>query len=133
MTHRLIHRFFLSLLGLCYLPSGCQPMPPSTPADWSAISACLPADVKLDHVFCPDREACPPAERTTVKQKLMDMGVYAKDGKLYDRSGREIRFHRIPRSGPPPTREKEQADRDHLEDLRRRYTVITLYALEGGV
>lgn len=127
MIHRLI-----PLLGLCCLLSSCQQVPPSTPMDWSAISACLPAGVKLDEVFCSEREACPPDERTTVKQKLLDLGVSAKDGKLYDRSGREIYFHRIPRSGPRPSREQEQKDRDHLAGLRRQYTVITLYALEGG-
>jgi hypothetical protein len=108
-------------------------MPPSIPPDWSAISACLPAGITLDTIFCPERETCPPAERTTVKQKLIDLGAYAKDGKLYDRSCREIYFLQIPRSGPQPGPDEEQRRRDQLEDLRRRYTVITMYALEGGV
>jgi hypothetical protein len=110
-------------LALCGLAAGCGP-------DWSAVSACLPAGVTLTTEFCPDRAGCAPAERTTVRRRLAELGARARGGKLYDSTGKEIVFYQVPARGAPPPPDLEQQERRQLEELRRQHTVVLMYPLQ---
>jgi hypothetical protein len=101
--------------------AGCRAAPEGpTPEEWSAIAACLPDGVELSTEFCEEREGCAPAERMTVRRKLTLLGARARGGKLYDASGKEIYFHRVPRSGPAVGPEWQRKQAEHLEALRRK-------------
>jgi len=114
--------------------TGCTPS--GRPPDWSAVSGCLPPDVTLDTEFCPDREGCEPGERLTVKRCLEGLGVHVEGGKLYDASGKEIYFYQHPMSGPPPNAEQEarlRDERDRLNKLKQKYTVVEMFPTSLGV
>jgi len=60
----------------------------------------------------------------TVREKLAKLGAYPGiDGKIYDRSGREIRFWLAPAWGTAPPANYQA---DDLKELQKNYTVIIL-------
>src|SRR5258708_39805498 len=97
------HARFLTLLSLPILLIGCKPTPVNL-LDGDAqrakdvvatslphreeVAKCLPADVHLDTSAS---SAWSPRGKITVEQELAKLGAYASaDGKLHDKSGREI-------------------------------------------
>ena len=62
----------------------------------------------------------------TVAQRLKELGAYAKDGKIYDRTGKEVYFWQGIKGGPQPTPEMEKQQAEEERKLRERYTVLDL-------
>src|SRR5215831_15502572 len=55
---------------------------------------CLPEHLTLDTEFCESESHAGRREKaTTIRDKLIRLGAYTRDGKLYDGTGREIRFY----------------------------------------
>jgi hypothetical protein len=87
-----------------------------------------------------------PREPLTVRRKLILLGAYCKNGKIFDRWGKEIYFYQVLEPGgvcavqplwafkarPPsgaieaPTNSHEEEDR--LKSLEKRYRVIKMYS-----
>jgi hypothetical protein len=89
---------------------------PTNPAD---LAKYLPEGVSLSTPL-------PRTNGTTVEQKLAELGAYAKEGKLYDRSGKEIYFFQGIVGGPRPSPEMEKQRAEEERKLHERYTVIDL-------
>jgi hypothetical protein len=138
MSRRVLLRAEL-LLGVVLaggMLAGCTPS--GRPPDWSAVSPCLPPGLTLDTEFCPlpDGEGCEPEQRLTVKRCLEGLGVHVESGKLYDASGKEIYFYQHPMSSPPPNPEQvaqQRDERDRLNQLKQRYTVVEMFPTFHGV
>jgi hypothetical protein len=111
------------LLALCVAAAcaGCSGITPSAvrSSDADELARCLPAGVGMSSVL-------PDSGGTTVARKLAELGAYAEDGKLYDRSGKPIRFLTGVTSGAQPPPELEERRAKEEEELRRNYTVIDL-------
>ena len=98
---------------------------------------CLPSGIKLTDVVSaqlarPGKDV----KKITVGQKLAEMKAKCKRGKLVDRNGREIRFYRLKGCwGNPPMDYQEilQKQRDELEKLKKKYTVIEMTCNPDGV
>jgi hypothetical protein len=88
----------------------------TNPAD---LAKCLPEGVSLSTPL-------PRTNGTTIGQKLAELGAYAKEGKLYDRSGREIYFYQGIIGGPQTSPEMEKQRAEEERKLHERYTVIDL-------
>jgi hypothetical protein len=105
------------------------------------FQACLPSDVKADEVISVQTVAPgsggevvkkQEAKKDTVKQKLIEMKARCRNGKLLDRSGKEIRFYRLAGCwGNPPADYQEilASQRAEIEELRKRYTVVEIECL----
>jgi len=142
------HRVRSTLLLLIAI-SGCTPIqgwapdrnssiyPPIMPpvlvptAIEREMAKCLPSGLELDTAF---RKGSFDGEPTTVLAKLREVGAYCRDGKLRDRWGRELYFHRVDGIGaqPPPEilRAQQEAEQQLLQDLHRRgCRVIEIYAM----
>jgi len=91
------------------------------------MEKCLPEGHCLGTAFRKDFQG----EVTNVRRKLRELGARCKDGKLYDRNGRELYFYWVPDCPVPRSEEqiKIEADTEHrqLEELERRYHVIYMY------
>jgi hypothetical protein len=146
---------FLALFYLPFLLIGCKPTPVNllepdiqfdrdryevakglSPADREAITKCLPSGIRLDTIA----SAYGPEDKITVEQELAKLGAIAgKDGKLHDKSGREIAFYHEPaEQGTPwgPDHLKtwnEESGQVPEEELRKKYTVITLTGNPSGI
>jgi len=98
---------------------------------------CLPSGIKLTDVV--SAQLAKPGRavsRITVGQKLTEMKAKCKRGKLVDRTGREIYFYRLKGCwGNPPIDYQEilQKQKDELEKLRKKYTVIEMTCNPDGV
>ena len=98
---------------------------------------CLPEHLTLDTRFCEsERYAGSRDKAITIRDKLIQLGAYCERGKIYDRTGREVRFFLIGRRRPgfPPTPEqekvieaKEAEDRERLRKLRELYNVVEMW------
>ena len=95
--------------------------------------ACLPNDVKADDVVSiqtvASRSGGEEVKKITVKQKLIELKARCKNGKLLDRSGKEIRFYRLTGCwGNPPADYQEilQQQSTEIESLKKQYTVIEM-------
>lgn len=67
----------------------------------------------------------------TVEQALKKVGAKYEDGKLVDGTGTEIKFYSPPVRGMSQgydlDMQQQEIDRKKLEELKAKYTVITLY------
>lgn len=67
----------------------------------------------------------------TVGEKLKMLGARQDKDRLVDRKGREIKFYKPPvrgvSEGVEADRRQARRDREELEKLREKYTVIVLY------
>jgi hypothetical protein len=112
------------LLG-CVVFAGCdspptdKKIPSGNPED---LAKCLPEGVTLTTPLTPGSP--------TVGDKLRELGARAKDGKLYDFSGKEIYIYRrfVPGANPGDKILREQArqEEEELERLRQKYTLIVI-------
>jgi hypothetical protein len=73
----------------------------------------------------------------TMRRKLLQMGARCNDGKLYDRWGKKIIFHRMvemggPRIGPKYQKEVDE-DRELLRKEEAEGTVIRMYATRDAI
>jgi hypothetical protein len=111
------------LPALCLSASvlGCNPTPSTgrgsnDPAD---LARCLPEGVTMSDPL--SRE-----DGTTVGQRLKELGAHVENGKLFDRSGKEIRILTgvIGGAQPPPDVYKRQQEEE--QKLREQYTIIDL-------
>ena len=74
-----------------------------------------------------------PRKPITIKRELIQLGAYCKNGKIFDRWGREIYFYQVPESGGvcrveplvEPANSHEEDNR--LKSLEKRYRVIKMY------
>ena len=102
--------------------------------------ACLPSDVKADEVVSIETVASKSGgqeeKKITVKQKLIELKARCKNGKLVDRSGKEIRFYRLTGCwGNPPADYQEILERQskEIESLKKQYTVIEMTCNPTGI
>ncbi len=88
---------------------------------------CLPARINSDDKV---------SASVTVRQRLIELKAHCRRGKLFDRSGKEIRFYRLAGcwgNPPPGYREILERQRRELEKLKKRYTVIELTCNPDGI
>jgi hypothetical protein len=105
---------------------------------WQNVEACgpyLPEYLSLDTEFCEGYIASD--KRTTIRQKLARLGAYCRDGRIYDRDGREIRFYamRSGITGKGHSPEKQQRLDEEVAEhnakailLKRHYTVVEMWS-----
>src|SRR5262245_19304239 len=100
MTRRRVLVFVVALLVTCF--NSCES---PEPIDLGACRACLPEPLTLETEFCEsEREAGWREKATTIYDKLIQLGASCRNGKIYDRTGREVRFYvRHLGFGFPPT------------------------------
>jgi hypothetical protein len=75
-------------------------------------------------------------KKTTVEQRLIELDAHCDNGKLVDAAGKEIYFYRLKGCwGNPPADYQEilEQQNEHLEQLRKRYTVIEMTCNPEGV
>ncbi len=101
---------------------------PATPAE-REMAKYLPEGLRLDTPF---RLECQ-GQLTTVLDKLRELGAYGKEGKLFDRGGKELYFYWVPDCGVWRTEEQiraeAEAERQRLRELERRYRVVHMHAV----
>ena len=90
--------------------------------------ACLPETFSLNEIVSYRGMRNGKEEDITIKDKLMELKAQCKDGKLVDSHKREIKFFRPACYGNPPADylEIQQREREELEKLQKRYTVIII-------
>ena len=133
-----MNRIFCCMTLLLLLATGCATTPALHPLiemevplvltpDELEMEKCLPDGLRLVTAFRKDFQG----DITNVQRKLRELGAHCKDGKLFDRYGRELTFYWVPDSGVQRTPEqlKMEADTEQrrLEELQRRYHVIYMY------
>lgn len=104
---------------------------------WFALARCLPSDVTLDTKFRREHGGA----ETTVRQALHDLDAHARGGKIFDGSGREIYFYWVHSSlirahyGPNQGAWDQALARElqHVEVLKKTYTVVVMYYLKGVI
>ena len=111
----------ITLSLFCYLPGGKV-------EQWKE---CLPANVKLEDVVSVEPAKSPNGGvvKITVYQTLSKLKARCRKGKLFDATGRKIRFyHLIGCWGNPPEDYQEQLDKQsrELNDLKKKYRVIEI-------
>lgn len=110
------------------------PLSSSTPSGSASLSACLPAGKKLTDIVSVGAGGANPI---TVEQTLNGLGATCTpDGKLVDRTGKEIRFYQLTGCwGNPPENYldilKKQAD--EIAQLKLQYTVIEMTCNPRGL
>jgi hypothetical protein len=90
---------------------------------------CLPESVKLNERATTDKIKNVKSRSLTVKDVLVELKAKCVRGKLVDKTGREIHFHRrIGCWGNPPADYEEQlaAEAKELERLRQKFTVVEI-------
>jgi hypothetical protein len=101
-----------------------------------ACRDCLPKPLTLETEFCEfERDSGQRDKAITIHDKLIQLGAYCERGKIYDRTGREVRFYwRRWGFGFPLTPEQErlfeaeQADHNaRVKKMRERYTVVEMW------
>ena len=126
---------------LCAVPLGCgsgqstQGGSGQSTSDEAALARCLPEGISLSTSLATVSHG--PGD-PRVRDKLKELGAHARNGRLFDASGKEIRFFQlyVP-SGTElavfTTREDEQRrhrsvqkQEQELQELRRRYNVIVI-------
>ncbi len=110
------------LLCLAVLTLGCgrsAPIPSDASVNETDLAACLPPHVRMSTPL-PDQNGL------TVAQRLRELGAYAKNGKLYDRTGKEIYFWQGIKGGPQSTPEMAKQQAEEERKLRESYTVLDL-------
>ncbi len=67
----------------------------------------------------------------TVEEKLKEIGANYSGEKLVDKTGKEIRFYKLPVRGASQgfeeDREQQKRDDEELKNFKGKYTVIVLY------
>jgi len=97
------------------------------------MEKCLPRTISMDTCFSPEEV---PRKPTTIRRKLIQIGAYCKNGKIFDRWGKEIYFYQVPESGGVYQRDfireapkdESHEEEDRLKTLEKRYRVIKMYA-----
>ena len=132
--------YFLAALALAGVlmfssaPSSPPPAQTGVPTGSAAVGACLPAARKLTDVVSAGAGG---ANAITVEQTLNNLGATCTaDGKLVDRTGKEIRFYQLTGCwGNPPENYldilKKQAD--EIAQLKQQYTVIEMTCNPRGL
>ena len=89
---------------------------------------CLPEGYTLADVVSYTRTGKDGEGVVTIKERLVELKARCKGGKLVDGKGREIRFFRATCYGNPPDDYEElvRKEREELEGLQKRFTVIVL-------
>jgi hypothetical protein len=116
-------RFIRQALVVPFLLTGCL-LSPAYLVNRSELARSLPDNVKMDDFVEKDWAG----RKITVGMKLARLGAYSgPDGKLYDRTGRQIEFFRHYDGGmPPPPGLLEEGYR-RLDELKRTCTVIEIF------
>jgi hypothetical protein len=102
-------------------------------ANVEACSICLPNGLTLSTEFSDSHHPISPgttARRViTVRQKLIQIGAYCKNGVIYDRTGKEVFFYHVTEWGNPPVnyRELQEKARQELRRLEAQGTVIRMW------
>ena len=121
-------------LGLMLLSLG---VPVNSNSD--SFTACLPGEVKPEMVVMLEANQEPTSaakpKPVTVKQRLLQLKAYCKDGKLLDGRGKEIRFVQLIGCwGNPPEDYQEQLNQQQAEikRLKQKYTVVQISCAQDG-
>ena len=101
------------------------------------FKGCLPAGIDATDVVSAELiKSKMTVKKTTVEQKLNELGARCKNDKLVDSKGAEIVFYRLRGCwGNPPADYQEilQRQNEELEKLRKRYVVIEMTCNPEGV
>jgi len=104
-----------------------------------SFTACLPDEVKPEMVVTlesnQELRTTGKPRPVTVKQRLLQLKAYCKDGKLLDGRGKEIRFvHLLGCWGNPPEDYQEQLNQQQAEikQLSEKYTVVQISCAQDG-
>lgn len=108
--------------------------------DWYAnylveLERCLPEGIRLSTEFSESPQTINPrGDRravVTVKDKLIQIGAYCKDGVIYDKSGKRVFFLHVPEfrivNYPPDWGERLKKYEEELEKLKAEGTVIKMF------
>jgi hypothetical protein len=118
---------------------GCQLCDPTgsvrahlmyTPAQLREMERCLPEGLTLETRFAP--KGIPFVRDTiTIREKLLELRAYCKDGKLFDAVGKELYFYHVPEYGTPPPPGLLEGQGKYRQMLDEHYHVIDMYAPIG--
>jgi hypothetical protein len=88
-----------------------------------SFDKCLPKEINLDDIIYWDLNT---KKTTSVKDELTRLKAKCVSGKLVDEQNKEIRFFKPECWGNPPADylEIRQREREELEELKKKYTVI---------
>ena len=124
----------LMICMLCLLVAG------SARAAQSGFEPCLPQGIKADTVVSAEGVQTDAGnnlvKKVTVGDRLTALDARCRRGKLVDGKGRKITFYRLKGCwGNPPVNYQEilTRQREEIEKLKKRYTVITLTCNPDGM
>ena len=95
---------------------------------------CLPGNVKAYDIVSAERTRDGRLVTVTVDEKIRQMRGRCFKGRLVDPKGRRIRFYRLQCFGAPTAYALKtmQHQRDDLEGLRKRFTVVEMTCSPDG-
>jgi hypothetical protein len=121
------------LLLLVLLAAGCQKeQQTEDPPDLEKMAQSLQTNyfspeetgVYIDHAFWVDEER---SRKTTVRETLLALGAYRRDGKVYDAQGKELYFYDVKDSPALPRKPPRQDTKKEIRELSKKYHVIRMY------
>jgi hypothetical protein len=100
-----------------------------------ACARCLPQGLTMEDKFADkadfDDKTLQRTSVTTVKQKLLGLRAYCKDGNLYDGEGKRILFYWVIEVGGPQKANQNQERVKQAEEMQQReqqgFTVIRMW------
>lgn len=102
--------------------------------------ACLPPDIAAADVVSTEVIRTVPSGKTvkkiTVQQKITELKARCRKSRLVDAGGREVRFYRLKGCWgfpPPDYQEILLRQRNELEELKKKFTVIELTCNPSGL
>ena len=123
------------MLGLFCLSLGSAPL-----AAPQRFEPCLPSGITANTIVSAQGVQTDAGKnlvkKVTVRDRLKALKARCRKGKLVDSAGREITFYRLKGCwGNPPVNYQEilARQRQEIDKLQKRYTVITLTCNPGGM
>jgi hypothetical protein len=103
-------------------------------ADVDACAECLPSPLSMSYEFSESSWHDPNSDKrkvTTIRDKLIELRAYCRDGIIYDGNGNKIAFHRKVEFGIPPDWQTELAYNMEKKELQRLetegYSVVSMW------
>jgi hypothetical protein len=123
------------LLGGAQMDSAQTKAPHAPQAKFSCLPAAITPDTIVEAKQVKWRGGIRLTKETVV-QRLGKLKARCKGGKLLDQRGKEIRFHTLQGCwGNPPADylEIQEAEKNTLRDLRKKFTVIEITCNPAGI
>src|SRR5262245_12843376 len=100
----------------------------------AACEACLPEYLSLDTKFSEsDHDIGHRDRHITIRDKLLELGAYSANGKIYDVDGREVLFYHMELANQgkgepkPEFFEWVMKHNARAKELRKQYTVVEMW------